>query len=162
MILFNCKYIYNVKKHTAILCTTKILTHKNYTQRNQLKHELNEQQGKCADIRALNDRFQEEITKSCREPRECSKCTEFENALTVLMTSENNLQETLRQKSMDHDRSIDALKAKHADIQKVKRSASEDRRRLMTENIELNNTVYNLNILADLVIVYKLYLHITN
>lgn len=92
-------------------------------------------------MRQLNERFQEQFAESCRERRECSKCMDFENALSVAASSRDNLQESLRQKTKDHQQSIDALKTKHADIQKMKRSASVDRRRLMTENIELNNTV---------------------
>lgn len=87
-------------------------------------------------IRETNDRLKTQLTQV-----QSATAENRSNELDVAMQQVKHLEMLLQQKTLEHHRTSEALRAKHLDIEKVRRAASEDRRRFLNENIQLNSLV---------------------
>lgn len=89
-------------------------------------------------IRETNDRLKTQLSQV-----QSATAENRSNELDVAAQQVKHFDILLQQKSMDSARANDALKTKHLELHKVRRAASEDRKRLLNENIQLSNVVSN-------------------
>lgn len=98
---------------------------------------LNEHEQKIKEAVELNEQLKEDLHRATKLPRDCHRCADV---TTLSASTSKHLQQVeslLEQKTVD-------LEAKHMEMQRARRAASEDRRRLNTENYQLNNDVCSL------------------
>lgn len=102
---------------------------------------LDEREQKRIEAVALNEQLKQDLHRATQLPRDCHRCADVPILSASTTKHLQQLESLLEQKTVDQKKAVEAAKAKHMEMQRARRAASEDRRRLNNENYQLNNTV---------------------
>lgn len=105
---------------------------------------LDELEQKRNEAVELNEQLKQDLHRARQLPRDCNLCADV-TRLSVSTTKHlQQLESHFQQKTLEEKKASEAARVKHMEMQRARRAASEDRRRLSNENYQLNNTVSSL------------------